>query len=38
VSGEETSVKICFMGAGALGATLGGVLTEGGNDVWLIDA
>jgi 2-dehydropantoate 2-reductase len=38
VSGEETSVKICFMGAGALGATIGGVLTEGGNDVWLIDA
>jgi 2-dehydropantoate 2-reductase len=38
VSGEETSVKICFLGAGALGATIGGVLTEGGNDVWLIDA
>lgn len=31
-------MKICFMGAGALGATIGGVLTEGGNDVWLIDA
>jgi 2-dehydropantoate 2-reductase len=31
-------VKICFVGAGALGSTIGGVLTEGGNDVWLIDS
>ena len=31
-------MKICMLGSGALGSTLGGVLTEGGNDVWLIDA
>jgi 2-dehydropantoate 2-reductase len=31
-------MKICFMGAGALGSTIGGALTEGGNEVWLIDA
>ena len=31
-------MKICFMGAGALGSTIGGVLTEGGNEVWLIDS
>jgi 2-dehydropantoate 2-reductase len=31
-------VKICFVGAGALGSTMGGILTEGGNDVWLIDS
>jgi 2-dehydropantoate 2-reductase len=31
-------VKICFIGAGALGSTIGGVLTEGGNDVWLVDS
>ena len=30
-------MKICVVGAGALGSTIGGVLTEGGNDVWLID-
>ena len=30
-------MKICFLGAGALGSALGGVLTEGGNDVRLID-
>jgi 2-dehydropantoate 2-reductase len=30
-------LKICFLGAGALGSTLGGVLTEAGNEVWLID-
>jgi len=30
-------MKICFMGAGALGSTIGGVLTEGGNEVWLVD-
>ena len=30
-------MKICFMGAGALGSTLGGVLTEGGHDVWLVN-
>jgi 2-dehydropantoate 2-reductase len=31
-------MRICFLGAGALGSALGGVLSEGGNDVWLIDA
>ena len=31
-------MKICMLGSGALGSVLGGVLTEGGNDVWLIDA
>ena len=31
-------MRICFIGAGALGSTLGGVLTEGGNDVWLVDS
>jgi 2-dehydropantoate 2-reductase len=31
-------MKICFLGSGALGSALGGVLTEGGNDVWLVDA
>ena len=30
-------MKICMLGAGALGSTLGGTLAEGGNDVWLID-
>jgi 2-dehydropantoate 2-reductase len=30
-------MKICFLGAGALGSALGGVLTEAGNDVWLVD-
>jgi len=31
-------MKICMLGSGALGSVLGGVLTEGGNDVSLIDA
>jgi len=31
-------MKICMLGSGALGSALGGVLTEGGNDVSLIDA
>lgn len=31
-------MKICMLGAGALGGTLGGVLTEGGHEVWLVDA
>jgi 2-dehydropantoate 2-reductase len=31
-------MKICMLGSGALGSALGGVLAEGGNDVWLIDA
>jgi 2-dehydropantoate 2-reductase len=31
-------VKVCVVGAGALGCTIGGTLTEGGTDVWLIDS
>lgn len=31
-------MRICMLGAGALGGTLGGVLTEGGHEVWLVDA
>ncbi|RYY12882.1 MAG: 2-dehydropantoate 2-reductase, partial [Alphaproteobacteria bacterium] len=31
-------MKICVIGAGALGSTIGGVLTEGGNEVWLVDS
>ncbi len=30
-------MRICMLGAGALGATLGGVLAEGGHDVRLVD-
>jgi len=30
-------VKIAIVGAGALGCAIGGVLTEGGNEVWLIN-
>jgi 2-dehydropantoate 2-reductase len=30
-------LKICILGAGALGCALGGVLTEGGHEVWLIN-
>lgn len=30
-------MKICMLGSGALGSAIGGVLTEGGADVWLID-
>ncbi len=30
-------MKICVLGAGALGCALGGVLTEAGNEVWLIN-
>ena len=30
-------MKICILGAGALGCTIGGVLTEAGHDVWLIN-
>jgi 2-dehydropantoate 2-reductase len=30
-------LKICFIGAGALGSTIGGTLAKGGADVWLID-
>lgn len=34
---EGTALKILFAGAGALGSTIGGVLAEGGNEVWLIN-
>jgi len=30
-------LKICVLGAGSLGCALGGVLTEAGNEVWLIN-
>lgn len=30
-------MKICILGAGALGCAMGGVLTEAGNEVWLIN-
>ena len=30
-------MRICFVGAGALGSTIGGALARGGADVWLID-
>jgi 2-dehydropantoate 2-reductase len=30
-------MRICFIGAGALGSTIGGALARGGADVWLID-
>jgi 2-dehydropantoate 2-reductase len=30
-------MRICFIGAGALGSTIGGTLARGGANVWLID-
>jgi 2-dehydropantoate 2-reductase len=30
-------LKICVLGAGALGCALGGVLTEAGHEVWLVN-
>src|SRR5947209_6290100 len=30
-------MKICFAGAGALGCSIGGTLSAGGSDVWLVD-
>jgi 2-dehydropantoate 2-reductase len=30
-------MKIAFLGAGALGCAIGAALTEGGNEVWLLD-
>jgi 2-dehydropantoate 2-reductase len=30
-------MKICFAGAGALGCAIGGTLSAGGADVWLVD-
>ena len=34
---EERDVKICFVGAGALGSAIGGTLAKGGSDVTLVD-
>jgi 2-dehydropantoate 2-reductase len=31
-------VKICMLGAGSMGSTFGGVLTEAGEDVYLLDS
>lgn len=33
----ERQLKIAVLGAGALGCALGGVLTEDGNEVWLVN-
>ncbi len=30
-------MKICILGAGSLGCAIGGLLTEAGNDVWLVN-
>ncbi len=30
-------MKICVLGAGALGCSIGGVLAEGGSEVFLVD-
>jgi 2-dehydropantoate 2-reductase len=35
LSGDD--LKICILGAGALGCAIGGVLTESGNEVWLVN-
>jgi 2-dehydropantoate 2-reductase len=37
VSFEELTLKIYVLGAGALGCAMGGVLTEAGHEVWLIN-
>jgi 2-dehydropantoate 2-reductase len=34
---EEGQMKVCVIGAGALGSTIGGTLASGGCEVWLID-
>jgi 2-dehydropantoate 2-reductase len=34
---QEDRMKICILGSGALGSTIGGVLTESGSEVYLID-
>lgn len=36
-SKKERWLKICVLGAGALGCAIGGVLTEAGNEVWLVN-
>jgi 2-dehydropantoate 2-reductase len=30
-------MKMCILGAGAMGGSVGGLLTEAGEDVWLVD-
>lgn len=37
VRDKEMHLKICVLGAGALGCAIGGVLTEAGNEVWLLN-
>lgn len=34
---QEQQLKICVLGAGALGCAIGGVLTEAGHEVWLVN-
>lgn len=34
---KNKTMKIAILGAGSLGCAMGGVLTEAGNDVWLIN-
>jgi 2-dehydropantoate 2-reductase len=34
---EEIVLKICILGAGALGCAIGGALTDGGHEVWLVN-
>jgi 2-dehydropantoate 2-reductase len=36
-SRQEAVVKICIVGAGALGCAIGGVLAEAGHTVWLVN-
>src|SRR3954466_9253889 len=35
--GRSVRMRICFIGAGALGSTIGGTLARGGAEGWLID-
>ena len=37
VTVKDFILKICVLGAGALGCAMGGVLTEAGHEVWLIN-
>ena len=30
-------MKICMLGAGALGSAIGGTLAAAGSDIWLVD-
>jgi 2-dehydropantoate 2-reductase len=34
---KEKTLKIAILGAGALGCAIGSTLTQGGNEVWLVD-